>query len=57
MVADLTRGDRLARSTHDLLNTLAAITGRKAGFKSIGDARADTTTTHGRLMLTPKLSA
>jgi DNA invertase Pin-like site-specific DNA recombinase len=44
--------DRLARSTRDLLNTLATITGRKAGFKSIGDARADTTTAHGRLMRT-----
>lgn len=47
-----TRLDRLARSTRDLLNTLAAITGRKAGFKSIGDGWADTTTAHGRLMLT-----
>jgi DNA invertase Pin-like site-specific DNA recombinase len=34
------------------LNTLAAITGRKAGFRSAGDAWADTTTAHGRLMLT-----
>jgi DNA invertase Pin-like site-specific DNA recombinase len=33
------------------LNTLAAIAGKKAGFKSIGDAWADTTTSHGRLML------
>ena len=48
----VTRLDRLARSTRDLLNTLAAITGKKAGFKSIGDAWADTTTAHGRLMLT-----
>jgi DNA invertase Pin-like site-specific DNA recombinase len=48
----VTRLDRLARSTLDLLNSLAAITGRKAGFKSIGDAWADTTTAHGRLMLT-----
>jgi DNA invertase Pin-like site-specific DNA recombinase len=44
--------DRLARSTRDLLNTLAAITGRKAGFRSLGDTWADTTTAHGRLMLT-----
>jgi len=43
---------RLARSTWDLLNTLAAITGKKAGFRSLGDAWADTTTAHGRLMLT-----
>ena len=49
MVARL---DRLARSTRDLLNTLAAITERKAGFRSLGDAWADTTTSHGRLMLT-----
>jgi hypothetical protein len=35
-----------------LLNTLAAITDRKAGFRSLGDAWADTTTAHGRLMLT-----
>ena len=44
--------DRLARSTRDLLNTLAAITDKGAGFKSLGDAWADTTTPHGRLMLT-----
>ncbi len=48
----VTRLDRLARSTRDLLNTLAAITDRKAGFRSLGDAWADTTTSHGRLMLT-----
>jgi DNA invertase Pin-like site-specific DNA recombinase len=46
------RLDRLARSTRDLLNTLAAITEKKAGFRSLGDAWADTTTPHGRLMLT-----
>src|SRR5271163_3164643 len=48
----VTRLDRLARSTRDLLNTLAAITERTAGFRSLGDAWADTTTAHGRLMLT-----
>ena len=48
----VTRLDRLARSTRDLLNTLAAVTGSKAGFRSLGDAWADTTTAHGRLMLT-----
>jgi DNA invertase Pin-like site-specific DNA recombinase len=48
----VTRLDRLARSTRDLLNTLAAITERKAGFRSLGDAWADTATSHGRLMLT-----
>ena len=48
----VTRLDRLARSTRDLLNTLATITGRKAGFRSLGDTWADTTTAHGRLMPT-----
>jgi DNA invertase Pin-like site-specific DNA recombinase len=48
----VTRLDRLARSTRDLLNILAAITAKKAGFRSLGDAWADTTTSHGRLMLT-----
>jgi DNA invertase Pin-like site-specific DNA recombinase len=51
-VVMVTRLDRLARSTRDLLNTLAAITDRKAGFRSLNDAWADTTTPHGRLMLT-----
>src|SRR5271169_2054253 len=51
-VVMVTRLDRLARSTRDLLNTLAAITAKKAGFKSLSDAWADTTTSHGRLMLT-----
>jgi DNA invertase Pin-like site-specific DNA recombinase len=48
----VTRLDRLARSTRDLLNTLATITDHKAGFRSLGDAWADTTSAHGRLMLT-----
>jgi DNA invertase Pin-like site-specific DNA recombinase len=48
----VTRLDRLARSTRDLLNTLASIASRKAGFRSLNDAWADTTTAHGRLMLT-----
>jgi DNA invertase Pin-like site-specific DNA recombinase len=51
-VLTVTRLDRLGRSTRDLLNTLAAITERKAGFRSLGDTWADTTTAHGRLMLT-----
>jgi DNA invertase Pin-like site-specific DNA recombinase len=34
------------------LNTLAAITGKSAGFRSLNDTWADTTTAHGRLMLT-----
>ena len=48
----VTRLDRLARSTRDLLNTLAKIAEHGAGFKSIADTWADTTTAHGRLMLT-----
>jgi DNA invertase Pin-like site-specific DNA recombinase len=48
----VTRLDRLARSTRDLLNVLAAVGDRGAGFKSLKDAWADTTTAHGRLMLT-----
>jgi DNA invertase Pin-like site-specific DNA recombinase len=48
----VTRFDRLARSTRDLLNTLGSITDRKAGFRSLGDTWANTTTPHGRLMLT-----
>jgi len=51
-VVMVTRLDRLARSTRDLLNTLAAITANKAGFRSLADTWADTTTSHGRLMLT-----
>jgi DNA invertase Pin-like site-specific DNA recombinase len=48
----VTRLDRLARSTRDLLNIMATITDKRAGFRSLGDAWADTTTAHGRLMLT-----
>ena len=48
----VTRLDRLARSTRDLLNTLDEIANRGAGFKSLADTWADTTTPHGRLMLT-----
>jgi DNA invertase Pin-like site-specific DNA recombinase len=48
----VTRLDRLARSTRDLLNTLAKVTGKDAGFRSLKDAWADTTTAHGRLMVT-----
>jgi DNA invertase Pin-like site-specific DNA recombinase len=35
-----------------LLNILDAIATSEAGFKSLGDAWADTTTPHGRLLLT-----
>jgi DNA invertase Pin-like site-specific DNA recombinase len=47
----VTRLDRLARSTRDLLNILDKIA-KGATFRSLGDAWADTTTAHGRLMLT-----
>jgi len=42
----VTRLDRLARSTRDLLNTMHEITKRGAGFKSLADTWADTTTAH-----------
>ena len=48
----VTRLDRLARSTRDLLNILDTIAKAGAGFKSLADTWADTTTAHGRLMLT-----
>ena len=48
----VTRLDRLTRSTRDLLNVLDTISKKGAGFRSIADAWADTTTPHGRLMLT-----
>src|SRR5215468_9044014 len=48
----VSRLDRLARSTRDLLNVLATIGEREAGFRSLKDTWADTTTPHGRLMLT-----
>jgi DNA invertase Pin-like site-specific DNA recombinase len=48
----VTRLDRLARSTRDLLNTLHALAERSIGFRSLKDTWADTTTPHGRLMLT-----
>ena len=48
----VTRLDRLARSTRDLLNVLDAVAKAGAGFRSLADSWADTTTPHGRLMLT-----
>jgi DNA invertase Pin-like site-specific DNA recombinase len=48
----VTKLDRIARSTRDLLNTLDAIGKAGAGFRSLGDPWADTTTPHGRLMVT-----
>jgi DNA invertase Pin-like site-specific DNA recombinase len=48
----VTRLDRLARSTRDLLNVLDAVNKSGAAFRSLADAWADTSTAHGRLMLT-----
>ncbi|MCW6512194.1 recombinase family protein [Lichenifustis flavocetrariae] len=48
----VTRLDRLARSTQDLLNILDEVAKRGAGFRSLRDTWADTTTAHGRLMVT-----
>jgi DNA invertase Pin-like site-specific DNA recombinase/predicted nucleotidyltransferase len=48
----VSRLDRLARSTRDLLNILDTLAARGAAFRSLGDSWADTTTPHGRLMLT-----
>ncbi len=48
----MTRLDRLARSTRDLLNMMASIAEKKAGLRFLADSWADTTTAHGRLMLT-----
>ena len=44
--------DRLARSTRDLLNTLDAIGKAGASFRSLADQWANSTTPHGRLILT-----
>lgn len=44
--------DRLARSTRDLLNTLAAVADASTAFKSLGNPWCDTTSAHGKLMVT-----
>jgi DNA invertase Pin-like site-specific DNA recombinase len=48
----VTRLDRLARSTRDLLNILDQISKAGAKFKSLADSWADTSTMHGELMIT-----
>ena len=48
----VTRLDRLARSTLDLLEILKKLTAKGVGFKSLMDPWADTTTPHGRLLVT-----
>jgi DNA invertase Pin-like site-specific DNA recombinase len=47
----VTRLDRLARSTRDLLNVLATISEKSAGFRSLADPMIDTTSPHGKLIL------
>lgn len=48
----VTRLDRLARSTRDLLNVLHVVGERGAAFKSLADTWCDTSTPHGKLMTT-----
>jgi len=47
----VTRLDRLARSTRDLLNVMANVSERGAGFRSLADPMIDTTSPHGKLIL------
>jgi DNA invertase Pin-like site-specific DNA recombinase len=47
----VTRLDRLARSTRDLLNVLDAVAKAGAGFRSLADPMIDTTSPHGKLIL------
>jgi DNA invertase Pin-like site-specific DNA recombinase len=47
----VTKLDRLARSTRDLLNTLAAISDKGAGFKVLDNPAMDTTNAHGKLLV------
>jgi DNA invertase Pin-like site-specific DNA recombinase len=47
----VTRLDRLARSTRDLLNVLATVSDKGAGFRSLADPMIDTTSPHGKLIL------
>ena len=48
----VTRLDRLAGSTRDLLNILDTISKAGAKFRTLADAWADTSTMHGELMVT-----
>ena len=47
----VTRLDRLARSTRDLLNVLAAVSEKGAGFRSLADPIIDTSSAHGKLII------
>ena len=51
MSSCVTRLDRLARSTRDLLNVLDAVGKAGAGFRSLADPMIDTTSPHGKLIL------
>jgi DNA invertase Pin-like site-specific DNA recombinase len=51
-VVIVTRLDRLARSSLDLLRTVDLISSAGASFRSLGDQWCDTTTAHGKLILT-----
>jgi DNA invertase Pin-like site-specific DNA recombinase len=51
-VVIVTRLDRLARSTRDLLNIMHALAEKGAKFKSLHDPWADTTTPQGELLVT-----
>jgi DNA invertase Pin-like site-specific DNA recombinase len=48
----VTKIDRFARSTLDLLTMLKDLEARDVGFKSLGDPMIDTTSAHGELLLT-----
>jgi DNA invertase Pin-like site-specific DNA recombinase len=47
----VTRLDRLARSTRDLLNVVGGFSERGVGFRSLKDATIDTTSAQGQLVL------
>jgi len=47
----VTRLDRLARSTRDLLNLLAQLNRDSIGFKSLWETSVDTTSPQGRLVV------
>lgn len=51
-VVTVTRLDRLARSTRDLLDIAEQIAERNAGLRSLAEPWADTTTPAGRMVLT-----
>jgi DNA invertase Pin-like site-specific DNA recombinase len=48
----VTRLDRFARSTVDMLSLTESITAKGAAFKSLAEPWADTTTPHGKMIVT-----